>query len=285
MVFGMLAKDWPGAGGDVITLDAASRIWSLEWCVIQDDPLPEKIALLSGATNTYKIVEVEIVYHSKPAYRNTHSINNKKWVAKSLIQQPNCPLDPALGPGTLVEEVVLPSNQVRVAEALVDASSAHVVPSGIGLVLCSSAAKLAMDAAGLKGSSSGLEGNVDQVSQDCQVPCGTGAEWPCVNFRSDKFPRLGGVKSCGGSGKLPESFLTTSFQCLSKWFRSDFFSMKPEWLMSGVTNFLGRSGHARISGVTNFRSAAFGPEWQGASLWREWHTSGVLLLTTSFRSA
>ncbi|GMH24797.1 hypothetical protein Nepgr_026640 [Nepenthes gracilis] len=32
-----------------------------------------------------------------------------------------------------------------------------------------------------------------------------------------------------------------------------------------VWSFLGRSGHARISGVTNFRSAAFGPEWPGAS--------------------
>ncbi|GMH25435.1 hypothetical protein Nepgr_027278 [Nepenthes gracilis] len=58
---------------------------------------------------------------------------------------------------TVGDEVALPSDQVLVAEVPVDASSAHVEPSGMGLVLCSSAAELAKAAVGPKGTSSGME--------------------------------------------------------------------------------------------------------------------------------
>ncbi|GMH25362.1 hypothetical protein Nepgr_027205 [Nepenthes gracilis] len=117
--------------------------------------------------------KVEIVYHSKPAHRNTHTINSKKWVAKSLNQQPNCPLAPALGSGSHVGEVVHPSDQVLVTEALVDASSAHVEPSRMGLVLCSSVSLVffgVLDSIGAKLSSLGVAKCVaETLAQFCTL--------------------------------------------------------------------------------------------------------------------
>ncbi|GMH08612.1 hypothetical protein Nepgr_010452 [Nepenthes gracilis] len=121
------------------------------------------------------------------AHRNPQKLNSKKWVAKSLNQQPNCPQAPAHGPRSHVGVVVHPSDQVLVAEALVDASSALVNSYGLGLVLSSAAAvsksKLAEAEVGSKGSSSGMEGNVDQLSQDGQaLPCDAGAEVDTSEF-------------------------------------------------------------------------------------------------------
>ncbi|GMH21319.1 hypothetical protein Nepgr_023161 [Nepenthes gracilis] len=78
----------------------------------KDDPLPKKIRLLTGAVDSDKIVEVEIVYHSKPAHRSSQPLNSKKWVAKSPNQQPNCPQTPAYEPGSPVGLVVHPSDRL-----------------------------------------------------------------------------------------------------------------------------------------------------------------------------
>ncbi|GMH06151.1 hypothetical protein Nepgr_007991 [Nepenthes gracilis] len=75
-----------------------------------------------------------------PTHRNPRNLNSKKWVAKSPNQQPNCPQAPAHGPRSHVGVVVHPFDQVLVAEALEDASSALVNSSGLGLVLSSTAA-------------------------------------------------------------------------------------------------------------------------------------------------
>ncbi|GMH14610.1 hypothetical protein Nepgr_016451 [Nepenthes gracilis] len=123
----------------------------------RDDPLLGKIRLLTGAVESTKIVEVEIVYHSKPAHRISQHLNRQKWVSKSLQQQPNCPQAPAHESGSRVGLVVHPSDRMLDAEALKESSSAHVIPSssGMGHVLCSTAAdsnsELAEAEVGLKG--------------------------------------------------------------------------------------------------------------------------------------
>ncbi|GMH21320.1 hypothetical protein Nepgr_023162 [Nepenthes gracilis] len=89
-----------------------------------------------------KIVDVEIVYHSKPAHRISQHLNSQNRVSRSLQQQPNFPQAPAHEPGSHVGLVVHPPDLMFDAEALKESSSAHVIPSfsGMGRVLCSDAA-------------------------------------------------------------------------------------------------------------------------------------------------
>ncbi|GMH18496.1 hypothetical protein Nepgr_020337 [Nepenthes gracilis] len=67
--------------------------------------------------------------------------SDKKLVAKSLNQQPNCPQPPAYGPGSQVGLVVHPSDRLLDAKVLEEAKSTHVIhsSSGMGHVYCSTA--------------------------------------------------------------------------------------------------------------------------------------------------
>ncbi|GMH22896.1 hypothetical protein Nepgr_024739 [Nepenthes gracilis] len=107
----------------------------------KDDPLPDKIRLLTSANESDKIVDVKIVYRCKPAHRNSQLLNNKKWVSKSLIQQPNCPQPPAYGSKSHFGLVVHPFDRLLDAKVLEEARSTHVIHSsnGMGHVHCTTA--------------------------------------------------------------------------------------------------------------------------------------------------
>ncbi|GMH25386.1 hypothetical protein Nepgr_027229 [Nepenthes gracilis] len=213
-----------------------------------------------------KIVEVEVVYHSKPAYLNPLKLSSKKWVAKCQNQQPKSPRIPTLGPKCQSGVVIHPSDQMQGAEALVDTCDAHEKSSENGLELCSipadSDSKLVEAAEGSNCFPPELEGSMDQSTPDfcvraaLQCPEAGSHLDPAAgiyvlpNAEAETVTLDGSIASDAGVSHVAVALLEDPRDAGSP--------PRPLERPDGLCNFSGRSGHARISGVANFRSAALG---------------------------